>query len=125
MACRTCASAQSSALPSSPASVAEATDPESITPTVDPSASCVRSALSLTVHAMDELSNLQDAHLAYDCVENLVAPACATDSEELQTTRIELSALMRLINTELHHRTESADTAIKSVRDALSRCGAE
>ena len=100
MACRTCASAQSTALPSSPASVAEAPDAKSATATDDPVASCMRTVLSLAVQAMDELRYLQDAQLPRDCVESLV-------------------------NTELHHRIESADTAIKSVHDALSRCGDE
>lgn len=80
----------------------------------------LRSAATLALNAVDELSNLEEARRAYDCLEALIAPFKPLDSTEIPVNRHELSALLLLVNTELKRRVEAADTAVKSVHDELA-----
>ena len=70
------------------------------------------SAALLALRACDDIGSLHDVRLAYACIEQLVVPQHASDSEDVHPIRTELSALMRLVNEELQRRI----SALSSVR---------
>lgn len=84
-----------------------------------------RSAQSLTLQAGDETDSLRDVLRAYAALEKLIVPAGANDSNEVYPTRTELSALVRVINDELHRRIDTVDTTLHAVRAALGQGGAQ
>lgn len=80
-----------------------------------------RGARLLVLRAVDEVDNLRDVLRAYVGLEKMIEPSGADDKGELHSTRNELSALMRLLNADLHLRIEAADTAIQSAREVLGQ----
>jgi hypothetical protein len=102
MACSACAPAQSHT-PSAPFD----------------SAAHRRHVKLLITNTEDEASNLRDVHLAYAGLENLIAPVCTCENNEVHATRGELSALLRLINVEFSHRLGAVDLLIQSARESV------
>lgn len=84
-----------------------------------------RSAQSLTLQAGDETDSLRDVLRAYAALEKLIVPVGTNDSNEVYPTRSELSALVRVINDELHRRIDTVDTTLHAVRAALAQGGAQ
>jgi hypothetical protein len=78
------------------------------------------SAESLALQACDDIDSLHVVRRAYACLEKLIGPQHASDTEEVYPNRTELSALVGLVNEELRRRIETADTTIRSLRVVLS-----
>lgn len=78
------------------------------------------SAESLTLQACDEVDALHELLSAYTGLEKLIASQHWNDTEEICTTRTELSALVRVVNEELRRRIGAADLTLQSVRVALT-----
>ena len=76
-------------------------------------------AASLTLLVCDDTDSLREVHSAYACLEKLIVSADPDDAEELNPTRNELSALMRVVNEELSRRIESVDKAVQAMRAAM------
>ena len=81
-------------------------------------------AESLALEACDGIDSLRVVQRAYACLEKLIGPQQTSDAEEVCPNRMELSALVGLVNEELLRRIEAADAAIQSLRVALSEGGA-
>jgi hypothetical protein len=82
------------------------------------------SAASLALQACDNIDNLHDVRLAYACIEQLVVPQHASDSDDAHPIRTELSALMRLVNEELQRRIETTEATMRSLRLAVDKVSA-
>jgi arsenate reductase-like glutaredoxin family protein len=82
------------------------------------------SAASLALQASDDIDSLHDVRLAYACIEQLVVPQHASDSEDAHPIRTELSALMRLVNDELQRRIETTEATMQSLRLAVDKVSA-
>lgn len=76
---------------------------------------------SFALQAGDDIASIRDVHCAYACIEKLIAVQHVNDCEELSPTRSELSALVRLINDELHRRIEAAESTIVSLRERCAQ----
>ena len=74
---------------------------------------------SLAVQACDDADSLREVLRAYGCLETLIAPLEVSDTEQLDTTRSELGALLRMINDELSRRIESVDKTVHAIRAVL------
>jgi hypothetical protein len=74
---------------------------------------------SLALRACDDTDSLREVHSAYACLEKLIVPLELGDTDELNPTRSELSALMRVINDELNRRIEAVDKAVHATRAAM------
>ncbi|MDN6883386.1 hypothetical protein QMO14_07200 [Variovorax sp. CAN2819] len=74
---------------------------------------------SLTLQACDDADSLREVLCAYVCLEKLLAPLEASDTEQIDPTRTELSALLRLVNEEMERRVEVIDKAAHAVRAAF------
>ena len=79
-------------------------------------------AESLALQACDDNDSLREVFCAYACLEKLIVPSQVSDTEELNPTRSELSALVRVINEELSRRIESADKTAQAMRAMLVSC---
>ncbi|MGJ7501504.1 hypothetical protein ACSFBF_14160 [Variovorax sp. ZT5P49] len=90
-----------------------------------PESSETASVESLVLQACDDVDSLHAVHRAYACLEKLIVPQGMNDTEEVYPTRIELSALMQLINEELQRRIEAAEVSIQSWRVAAGEGGAQ
>ncbi|QOF80163.1 hypothetical protein IG196_07125 [Variovorax sp. 38R] len=53
---------------------------------------------------------------AYACIEKLIVPQHVNDTDDVYPTRIELGALVRLVNEELQRRIETAEATLQSLR---------
>ena len=73
----------------------------------------------LVLRACDDTDSLREVHSAYACLEKLIVPLELGDTDELNPTRSELSALMRVINDELNRRIEAVDKAVHATRTAM------
>jgi len=73
----------------------------------------------LVLQACDDTDSLREVHSAYACLEKLIVPLELGDTEELNPTRSELSALVRVINDELNRRIEAVDKAVHAVHAAM------
>lgn len=62
---------------------------------------------------------LRAVHRAYACIEKLIDPQRVQDTEEACANRSELSALVQVVNEELHRRIETADATVQSLRVAV------
>ncbi|MGF6345960.1 hypothetical protein [Variovorax sp. W2I14] len=82
------------------------------------------SAALLALRACDDIDSLHDVRLAYACIEKLVDPQLAIDSEDVYPIRTELSALMRLVNEELQRRIETTEATMQSLRLAVDKVNA-
>ena len=82
------------------------------------------SAALLALRACDDIDSLHDVRLAYACIEKLVDPTHASDSEDVYPIRTELSALMRLVNEELQRRIETTEATMQSLRLAVDKVDA-
>ncbi|SDZ68171.1 hypothetical protein SAMN05518854_110194 [Variovorax sp. YR266] len=89
-----------------------------------PESSEAASVESLALQACDDIDSLHAVHRAYACLEKLIVPQGVNDTEEVYPTRTELSALVLVVNEELQRRIETADSAMQSLRVALSGGGA-
>ncbi|WP_395320529.1 hypothetical protein [Variovorax sp. UC74_104] len=78
---------------------------------------------SLALQASDDIDNLHELQRAYAGLEKLIVSQNVNDTEEIHPTRTELGALVRVVNEELKRRIESADSALQSLRAALSEGG--
>jgi len=78
----------------------------------------------LALRACDGIDSLRVVQRAYACLENLIGPQHTSDTEEVYSSRSELSALMGLVNEKLQRRIETADATIQSLRVALKEEGA-
>lgn len=78
---------------------------------------------SLVLQASDDIDNLHELQRAYAGLEKLIVSQSVNDTEEIYPTRTELGALVRVVNEELKRRIETADTALQSLRAALSESG--
>jgi hypothetical protein len=79
-------------------------------------------ASTLALRAVDAVSNLRDAQLAFNCFESLLAPAVHRrdgNEDEPYATRGELCALVRLLNEGWSRRMEAVDLSVRSVHEAL------
>lgn len=79
---------------------------------------------SLALQACDDIDNLHELQRAYAGLEKLIVSQSVNDTEEIYPTRTELGALVRVVNEELKRRIETADSALQSLRAALSEGGA-
>lgn len=84
-----------------------------------PESSEPASAESLALQACDDVDSLRVVQLAYACLEKLIDPLRPNDTDPLSPSRNELSALVGLVNDELHRRIEAADAAVRSLRAAV------
>ncbi len=78
---------------------------------------------SLALQACDDIDNLHELQRAYAGLEKLIVSQSVNDTEEIYPTRTELGALVRVVNEELKRRIETVDTALQSLRTALSEDG--
>ena len=78
-------------------------------------------AESLALQACDDIDSLHAVHRAYACIDKLIAPQHVNDTEELCTTRTELSALVQLVNEELQRRIEAANATMQSLCAVLGK----
>jgi hypothetical protein len=85
----------------------------------------VASSSSFLCRARDEASNLDDVQSAYAGLELLIAPMGSGDAEEIQASRTELSALVRLMNEEFDRRIRALKAAINSAQHAIRHPGSE
>lgn len=88
-----------------------------------PEPSSTASIESLALQACDDIDSLRDMQRAYACLEKLVVPQGVNDTEEVYPNRIELGALMRVVNEDLQRRIEAADGTMQSLRAALGDRG--
>jgi hypothetical protein len=88
-----------------------------------PESSQTASIESLALQASDEIDNLHELQRAYAGLEKLIVSQSVNDAEEIHPTRTELGALVRVVNEELKRRIETADSALQSLRSALSENG--
>lgn len=73
---------------------------------------------SLARQVADDVDKISEVHRAFACLESFVAPYRVGDSEEVCTTRSELSALLRLLNDELQCRVEAAGASLRCLSEA-------
>jgi hypothetical protein len=78
---------------------------------------------SLALQACDDIDSLHELQRAYAGLEKLIVSQSVNDTEEIYPTRTELGALVRVVNEELKRRIETADSALQSLRAALSESG--
>lgn len=120
MATSTCAPAPSSASSktggSAPDAPSDATDP-SVPFSRPPSDSDPE---ALAIQACDNTESLRELLSAYACLEKLIEPVELGDTDQVNPTRTELSALVRLVNEEMQRRIDSIDTTLQSMRSALT-----
>ena len=76
-------------------------------------------AESLAIDACDKADSLRELLSAYTCVEKLIEPAELGDTNLVNPTRTELSALLRVVNEEAERRIDSIDKTLQSMRSAL------
>lgn len=76
-------------------------------------------AEALSLQACDDTDALRAALNAYACLEKLIAPLELGDTEQINPTRTELSALLRLVNEEMERRIEVVDRTTHAMRAAL------
>ncbi|RTQ33424.1 hypothetical protein EJP69_18085 [Variovorax gossypii] len=88
-----------------------------------PESSQAASLESLALQASDEIDNLHELQRAYAGLEKLIVSQSVNDTEEIHPTRTELGALVRVVNEELKRRIETAESALQSLRSALSENG--
>lgn len=77
------------------------------------------SAASLALQACDDIDSLHLVHRAYACIDKLIGAQRVADSEEIQPSRTELSALVQLVNDELQRRIEATEVTMQSLRTLL------
>ena len=94
-----------------------------VPPFPESSSATVR-AEALALQACDDVDSLRVVQRAYACIEKLIDPQRVQDTEEVCPNRSELSALVQVVNEELHRRIETADAAVRSLRVAVSEGGA-
>jgi len=75
---------------------------------------------SLTLQACDDIDSLHELRQAYSCLEKLIVPQRVDDTEEVCSSRSELSALVRVVNEELRRRIEAAEGTLRSLRAAVA-----
>ncbi len=80
---------------------------------------------SLALQACDEVDSLHELQNAYTGLEKLIASQYLNDTEEIGTTRTELSALVRVVNEELRRRIGAAELTLQSLRVALTAPGGQ
>lgn len=85
-----------------------------------PESSEAASIESLALQACDDIDSLHELQRAYAGLEKLIVSQSVNDTEEIYPTRTELGALVRVVNEELKRRIETADSALQSLRAALS-----
>jgi hypothetical protein len=73
---------------------------------------------ALTLQACDEASQLHEVLQAHVCIERLIAPNGIDDPEDITTTRSELSALLRLANSELRSRIDAIESTTLRLRQS-------
>lgn len=88
-----------------------------------PQSSEAASIESLALQACDDIDGLLGLQHAYACLEKLIVPHGVHDTKEVYPDRIELGALMRVVNEELQRRIEAADDTMQSLRAALNNRG--
>ncbi|SFP31986.1 hypothetical protein [Variovorax sp. 770b2] len=74
---------------------------------------------ALALQVCEDTDSLREVHRAYACIEKLIVPLELGDADELNPTRNELSALVRVVNEELSRRIESVDKAVQAMRAAM------
>ncbi|WP_062472525.1 hypothetical protein [Variovorax boronicumulans] len=77
-------------------------------------------AEAFALQACDDTDSLREVLCAYACLEKLIVPLEVSDTEQLNPTRSELSALLRLVNDELSRRIEAVDKTVHAMRGALT-----
>ncbi|WP_233101495.1 hypothetical protein [Variovorax sp. IB41] len=75
---------------------------------------------ALALQVCEDTDSLREVHRAYACIEKLIVSPEPGDAEELNPTRNELSALVRVVNEELSRRIESVDKAVQAMRAAMT-----
>lgn len=75
---------------------------------------------SLTLQACDDIDSLHEVRQAYAGLEKLIVPQRVDDTEEVCSSRSELSALVRVVNEELRRRIEAAEGTLRSLRAAVA-----
>ncbi|WP_432730147.1 hypothetical protein [Variovorax sp. W6] len=78
---------------------------------------------SLALQACDDIDGLRDMQRAYSCLEKLVVPQGVGDTEDIHPNRVELGALMRVVNEDLQRRIDAAEETMQSLRAALASEG--
>ncbi len=74
---------------------------------------------TLALDAINELTSLRDAFLAYAAIEKLVGVVVLADSQDIHATRDELSALLRVVNGELTRRIDTVEHGLEAILEAL------
>jgi hypothetical protein len=77
-------------------------------------------AEAFSLQACDDADSLREVLCAYACLEKLIVPLEVSDTEQLNPTRSELSALVRLIYDEMGRRIEAVDKAVHAMRATLT-----
>jgi hypothetical protein len=83
----------------------------------------LRHAEAFALQACDDADSLREVLRAYACLEKLIAPLELGDTEQINSTRSELSALLRLVNEEMGRRVEVVDETAHAMRAALMVTG--
>ena len=76
---------------------------------------------SLSLQACDDVNSLREVLCAYACLEKLIAPLELDDTEQINPTRTELSALLHLVNEEMERRIEVVERTTHAMRAASIR----
>lgn len=82
-----------------------------------------RTASSWAIQASDDVGNLKGVLQAYVGLEKLLTPVMVNDSEGVNPSRSELSALVRMVNEVMELRLQAAETTIDTLREALDNQG--
>ncbi|WP_432726690.1 hypothetical protein [Variovorax sp. W6] len=75
---------------------------------------------SLALQACDDVESLHEMRHAYAGLERLIGPQRVNETEEVCSSRSELSALVRVVNEELRRRIEAAEGTLQSLRAAVA-----
>lgn len=78
-----------------------------------------RKARGAALNAIDELHNLRDTLLAFECLQSFLSPHRRQAFEEFHVEPGELRALVTCINAETQRRMQAVGDAIESVQRAL------
>ncbi|MDQ0606870.1 hypothetical protein QFZ83_001041 [Variovorax sp. W1I1] len=84
-----------------------------------PESSEIPGAGLLALRACDDIDSLRVVQRAYACLEKLIGPQHASDTEEFGPDRTELCALVGLVNEALERSIGATDITVQSLRAAL------
>jgi predicted RNA-binding protein YlqC (UPF0109 family) len=77
-------------------------------------------AEAFSLQTCDDVDSLREVLCAYVRLEKLIVPLEVSDTEQLNPTRSELSALVRLINDEMGRRIDAVGKTVHAMRATLT-----